>query len=303
MSVPVPRSGSILLDFSYANPKWPAEDILGGSYNLFLTVDFAIESTYAMSLSPQTDPSYVTHFTVAPGSTTITGFTPGPPDSNFVNGTGGSFVWTISNIVYSFVFTYEGSNLFVQSEISVDGALQVRDMLAPDGVVLSSGKVEVPTVLITGDFFPGTIQPATASFIISDSISHRCPQPSGCCSERVEKIPSTQVISTVFTKQVDLIPVLRGKGVTYQEKVGVNLYNTENVDSSLTRIRFMQRVVSYGLVRYVLSYLLYGIFDTKYLLQSYYCQFLQDLKVSRYCRFKHIFRGSIFRGYEKYYLE
>jgi hypothetical protein len=194
--------------------------------------------------------------------------------------------------------------LAVNPDVPAGGRLEAGgDMIIGEGNLTNQhGEVEIPVIYIAGDFQPSTTKPTTVKYTIEDDVSHKCPQPPGCCSKTPERIPEDKVITTRFNKEVDLLSVIRGLGRTYQEKISINLYNTLNVDPFITRIQLAQLVVSYGLVRLILSYLLYGTFDVKYLTGKYTCQFFRDLKASKYCRFLQAF-NTVFEGYDKYYKE
>lgn len=76
----------------------------------------------------------------------------------------------------------------------------------------------------------------------------------------------------------DVTSVLKGRGCTYAQKINsLGL----SIDS----------VTQYSMVRMILSQLLYGCFDSKYLLQRYYCKFFKDVK-RLYPNYKEFFDGS-----------
>ena len=72
---------------------------------------------------------------------------------------------------------------------------------------------------------------------------------------------------------------------------------------------FYKSLSFYAAARYILSGLLYDKFSVKFLLEKYYCKFLNDLKNSRFRKFLILFTGPIptqpkidFSNYYKYFL-
>lgn len=58
------------------------------------------------------------------------------------------------------------------------------------------------------------------------------------------------------------------------------------------------------MIKYLLSRLMYGTFDIKYVLNKYNKTFLKDLSNARFCNFVYLFtdpNSNIF-GYEQYFL-
>jgi hypothetical protein len=67
---------------------------------------------------------------------------------------------------------------------------------------------------------------------------------------------------------------------------------------------FIEGIVRYSMLKYVLSRLMYGKFNIKYVLNKYNNKFLRDLKHTRFCNFVFEFTdpsSNIF-GYDKYFL-
>jgi hypothetical protein len=67
---------------------------------------------------------------------------------------------------------------------------------------------------------------------------------------------------------------------------------------------FYDNIIRYGMVRYILSKILYGNFNINYLLRKYYKQFLIDLGKSRFCNFLQFFKNPVnselFKYFKKY---
>src|SRR5579862_5133601 len=144
-------------------------------------------------------------------------------------------------------------------------------------------------------------------FTISDDVTYyeKTPivQNNNKCT--VSYIPQNNIVQTVFSKCAPLmVCVLQGTGENLYDKA-LSLYNTYNVTvvgSSFSV--FYTNILIYGMLRYILSRLLYGDFNINYLLQKYYKQFLVDLGKSRFCNFLENFincNSQIF-GFGQYFL-
>jgi len=259
-------------------PTWPLANMPGANYNLDISTS-KNDHTVTVALSALGGIKVLV-VDVSPGSRVVR--------QGVARVENGTVIWTdFDGYMYSLVFHLiepDEAGVIINAVISVDVGTHTTPLPDP------------PTITIDGDFAPDTTCPTKALFIIRDDVDHSCPQPPGCC----KRIPVGKVVITKFNRKIHLLPVIRGKGCTYVEKIAANLYTLENVDSSLTRITFMRLIVSYGLARLFLSYLLYGEWSTKFLTRGYYCAFIEDLKGSKYCRFLVLFE-TVFRGYERYY--
>jgi hypothetical protein len=103
-----------------------------------------------------------------------------------------------------------------------------------------------------------------------------------------------------------MVSVVKGEGSTLREKLQY-LINTNQQPNNLDINGFLERIIRYGMTRYILSRILYGNFNVKYLLEKYYIKFIKDLGRSRFCRFIEFFQDCTdtndnFVGYEKYFL-
>lgn len=58
-------------------------------------------------------------------------------------------------------------------------------------------------------------------------------------------------------------------------------------------------LATYGMLRLMLSFLLFGRFDLEFLRQSYYRKFMRNLQVSEFCAYAQIFRDSPYWRYFK----
>lgn len=106
----------------------------------------------------------------------------------------------------------------------------------------------------------------------------------------------------IYEKKCVLIfSVLKGKGKTAADKVE-NIFLTNELPINF--YRFGLNIIKYSMLRYFLSKLLYGNFNTDYLLQLYYDDFLKDLKNSKYNSYLNYFINpdSEFYGYDQFFL-
>lgn len=119
-----------------------------------------------------------------------------------------------------------------------------------------------------------------------------------------QTLQTNNIKITIFNRNCPLIfNILKGKGNTAWEKVG---YLFDNMDTNFDDIYnfFIEGIVRYSMLKYVLARLMYGKFNIKYVLNKYNNKFLKDLKHTRFCNFVFEFtdpNSNIF-GYDKYFL-
>src|SRR4029077_3238481 len=201
-------------------------------------------------------------------------------------------VWTLSpTTVYTFSYDSLATPGMISAVLSQSASFPLADVFNPTLAAAARVQellVRVPYIRIAGDFDPDTSNPVMVQYTIGDSRSYQNGELArpGCdivpCKDRM--IPANKVIQTIFNKEVDMFHVIRGLGTTYQGKA-VNLYNRYNTDLSIDRDLFMGTIVTYGLLKFILAYLLYGKFSTRYLLNKYSEKFFHDLARSRFSCF------------------
>lgn len=98
-----------------------------------------------------------------------------------------------------------------------------------------------------------------------------------------------------------IFSVLKGEGKTAAEKVE-NIFLTNELPINF--YQFGLNIIKYSMLRYFLSKLLYGNFNTDYLLQVYYDDFLKDLKNSKYNSYLNYFinYNSEYYLYDQFFL-
>ena len=108
---------------------------------------------------------------------------------------------------------------------------------------------------------------------------------------------------TRFEKACPLIvSVLRGEGSTAWDKVNYLFYNKNPNFDDIYNF-FILGIVKYSMTKYLLSRIMYGNFNIKYILNKYHDKFLRDLSNTRFCNFVTLFtdpNSEIF-GYQKYF--
>ena len=108
-----------------------------------------------------------------------------------------------------------------------------------------------------------------------------------------------------------LYSVVDGHGKTLYKKLEYlheNYYGDNIVPKRLKL--FYKRIWLYAMVKYILSKILYGEFDMKYITQKYHLTFLKDLSSTRFCKNKMLFTDEILKdgqknviyGYGKYFV-
>lgn len=156
-------------------------------------------------------------------------------------------------------------------------------------------KVEVPTINIFAQFNLQGSNLEQAWFTVND-VKH----PDNFCHAQPILVDPTKVVATNFFRKPCMNLVVRGKGCTLVEKV-TYLYNKFNTDPEVLIAQFLLSIVTYGLLKYILSYLLYGKFKTSSMLSSNDERFFSDLSNSRYCHFIEAFESPELKGYGRFF--
>lgn len=99
----------------------------------------------------------------------------------------------------------------------------------------------------------------------------------------------TSLCITIFEQCCPkIVSVLVGNGNTAEEKIET-IFRQINNDPNRSIRSFGESIITYAMLRYILSRILYGDFNINYLLNKYYQQFLFDLGNSRFCNFVSFF--------------
>lgn len=165
----------------------------------------------------------------------------------------------------------------------------------------------VPSILIQGQTTFSGEDIADIKFTISDTRTYYDHKPLINTECGIYKATPDQIQLTIFQKccpEISLFPVLRGKGDTAFDKA-MFLFKQESQEFQDT-VGFYQfyykNLILYAMSKYILSYILYGKFSMKFLLQKYNEQFFIDLGMSRFCGAVKIFNDDQQLGcYNKYF--
>jgi hypothetical protein len=150
-------------------------------------------------------------------------------------------------------------------------------------------RTDVPRIDISGQTLIDGSDVGNVIFTISDKYYYYDNTPIKLDNKKcdLECIPINQIKTTIFDKKCPkMVDVFIGKGKFLYHKVD-NIWKTSNLAVDLPT--FYENIILYGMVRYILSKILYGNFNINYLLKRYYEQFLSDLKKSRFCNFLEFF--------------
>ena len=181
-------------------------------------------------------------------------------------------------------------------------AFSIKDCIkeiAPTPTVLNPDQEQVPNITIRAETIRDQMDVGFVTMIVRDTISYECiffePQkqkdPCKECPERI--VNRSEVIETVFQRGINFNLVVEGEGCTLREKIN---FLKARFDIPVTATELFLRVVLYGALKYVLSRLLYGFFDARFLLRKYNKRFFQDLTNSRFCQFLNAFASPELRG-------
>ena len=169
---------------------------------------------------------------------------------------------------------------------------------------------EIPVITVTLQSDIRGINMGEAAFNVYDSVSYcteyPCNKEQKCCKNVMEEkttnfcpivtIPWNKTKLTKYSQYPPLQEVLRGKGCTLKEKA-----TSIKDDPNLTLNQFILRLMTYGMLKYILARLITGEFNLKWLLYKNNREFFIKLENSRLCRFIEAFNSPEIRGYNKYF--
>ena len=165
-------------------------------------------------------------------------------------------------------------------------------------------KVEVPIVYINAKTTIEGSDISDAIFTICDKYQYYIyNENKNECNTKCKKhyAYSDSLLQTKFTKtNLKIVKYLKGDCNTACEKLS-KFY--EKNPSEQTFLIFADNLMTYALIRYILSKILFGNFSMKYLLNKYNKKFIQELSKSRFCGGLEIFtdKNNKLYGYYKYF--
>lgn len=162
--------------------------------------------------------------------------------------------------------------------------------------ICEEGKILVPIIIIEGQtLFDGT-DLSDMKFTIKDEFEyyeHKCIVGTKC---GIFSICPDKLKETIFQKcckDISLVNVLRGEGKTAFDKAKFLYYNDPQIQTQVDFYSFYyNNLILYAMSKYILSRLLYGKFNIKFLLQKYNEEFFINLGNSRFCGALSIFNDE-----------
>lgn len=194
--------------------------------------------------------------------------------------------WEIEMTGYTSYFTQFGT-LNILVKYIEDPVIEIYTNIINNKNLLKNSSLLVPQINIIGSTLVDGSDVGQIIFKIKDKYSYTqntAKANNGIC--KMEEITTDQLIITNFEKDCILIKnLVIGNGESLRKKIG-NIWNdsTDNFDE------FFGDFLEYSMARYILSKILYGDFNKKYLLRKYYNKFLLDLGKSRFCNFVNFFK-------------
>lgn len=166
------------------------------------------------------------------------------------------------------------------------------------------GNIKVPIVSVTGQTNVDGSDVGDMLFTICDEFSYY-KEEKLCHDNRcgIFYIKPEQVKQTIFRECCPkMVTVLKGVGLTLREKAQ-SIYLEMSASIGVPFDTFYFNIFFYGMVKYILSRLLYGTFNINFLLGKYNDKFLNDLGMSRFCIYLEFFNdcNSEVFGYNQYF--
>jgi hypothetical protein len=164
--------------------------------------------------------------------------------------------------------------------------------------------VKVPALIINGQTTINGSDVADMLFIIYDKYSYEeekpLPKNLVCSVNYIDKIDLVKTVLRVCSAK--MVSVVKGQGKTLYCKAD---FIWMTLDPTMYLTTFYERLIKYGMLKFILSRLLYGDFNINYLLGKYNDKFLNNLGRSRFCAFIQNFNDcqSDIYGYNQYFKE
>jgi hypothetical protein len=178
------------------------------------------------------------------------------------------------------------------------GALSAPQLLK----ITDKVEIEVPRIDIIGQTLIDGSDVGETIFTISDKVTYYSNEPIELKNKvcKHESIAIEDLKETIFYKSCPkMVSVFIGEEEFLYTKVESLWLKLNITEPNLTI--FYDDVIRYGMIRYLLSRLLYGNFNINYLLRKYYKNFLIDLGHSRFCGFVQFFNDPKYSNMYKYF--
>jgi hypothetical protein len=164
--------------------------------------------------------------------------------------------------------------------------------------------VEVPEIFINAQTLVDASDMGESIFKIYDKYSYYkniANDNNGIC--KIKTIDDKDLIETNFVMPcIKISNTIIGHEKGLREKIVFIWNNVFDKKEDKGFYEFFDDFIKYTMVRYLLSKILYGKFNSKYLLKKYYNKFITDLGKSRFCNFLTFFNDPDFSEMYKYFL-
>ena len=183
-----------------------------------------------------------------------------------------------------------------------------NDMIIGDTITSSDmndeveKKVKIPIIIIEGQTNVDATNLGDMKFTIRDKYCYYNHKSiiGTKCGKFYAKGKLKETIFRKYGKDISLDTVLKGKGHNALEKAQY-LYKKDKKLQSPFYEFYYNNLTLYAMVKYILSYLLYGNYDIKYVLGKYNDKFYKNLANSRFCHFIDFFVDNKLISYNKYF--
>lgn len=158
--------------------------------------------------------------------------------------------------------------------------------------------LRIPYINMTVQTTLNNLDVGESIFIVGDNkkYNHHKPLRSKCGDYYTSKAKITKF--TVYMPF--MVSVVRGKGKNLHDKI-LYLYNKYQIENPFITgasfPAFYDNIITYGMVKYILSRILYGHFDINCLLRQYNKKFIKELKNSRFCHFIQFFNLNNYNNF------
>lgn len=166
-------------------------------------------------------------------------------------------------------------------------------------------KVAIPILIIEGQTLFDATDLADMKFTISDIYCYYDNKSiigTKCCKFYAKPKKLNDTIFRKCCNEISLYPVLKGKGCTALDKaLYIYNHNKKLQENILFNEFYYNNLILYAMSKYILSYLLYGKFSMKYVLNEYNKEFFKNLKNSRFCEFAKLYKINHIKHYNKFF--
>lgn len=164
--------------------------------------------------------------------------------------------------------------------------------------------IEVPAININGQTLIDGSDVGSMIFTIDDKFNYYKEKPISLDNQTctLDCITQDQLKQTVFEKCCPkMVSVVKGNDDQNLNQKVRTIWDEIGVGIPYFNIVFYPTFIEYGMVKLILSRILYGHFDINFLLWKYNAEFLKDLSSSRFCNFVQYFNNTLFDNFNLYF--